>query len=151
MVDALLTIRPIGIGDGEALATLRVEAMRSSLERVGRFDPDRARLRFLNSFSPEYTSEIVVSGQRAGFFVLRPQADGLLLDHLYIRPSHQGLGLGGAVLRSVFAEADAGGLDVRVGALKESESNRFYVRHGFVMESQSEFDNYYVRRPANAI
>jgi hypothetical protein len=38
-----------------------------------------------------------------------------------------------------------------VGALKESDSNRFYVRHGFVLESRAEFDNYYVRRPANAI
>jgi GNAT superfamily N-acetyltransferase len=77
--------------------------------------------------------------------------EALMLEHLYIRPSHQSRGIGTAVLRSVFADADARGLDIRVGALKESDSNRFYVRHGFVLESRAEFDNYYVRRPASAI
>jgi GNAT superfamily N-acetyltransferase len=125
--------------------------MRPSLERVGRFDPERARARFLSSFSPEHTREILEDEVRVGFFVLRPGSDGLLLDHLYIRPSHQGRGIGAAVLRKIFAEADARGLEVRVGALKESASNRFYVRHGFAMVGQAEFDNCYVRRPANAI
>ena len=55
------------------------------------------------------------------------------------------------MLRRVFTEADERGLELRVGALRESESNRFYVRHGFVLESQAEFDNDYVRRPGNAI
>lgn len=150
MANASLSFRPVGSGEGEALAALRVAAMRPSLERVGRFDPDRARSRFLSSFSPEYTREIVEGGVRVGFFVLRPQDEGLLLDHLYIQPSHQGRGIGAAVLRVVFAEADARGLEVRVGALKESDSNRFYARHGFVLVSQAEFDNYYVRRPASA-
>jgi ribosomal protein S18 acetylase RimI-like enzyme len=146
-----LTFRAVDWGDGEALAASRVEAMRPSLERVGRFDADRARCRFLDSFAPEYTREILSDGARVGFFVLRPQGEGLLLDHLYIRPSCQGRGIGAAVLRSVFAEADARGLEVRVAALRESDANGFYVRHGFVIESQAEFDNYYVRRPANAI
>jgi GNAT superfamily N-acetyltransferase len=145
--DLMVTFGPVGISDGEALAALRVEAMRPSLERIGRFDADRARTRFLRSFSPEYTREIVVNGLRVGFFVLRPEGKGLLLDHLYIRPAHQSRGIGAAVLRAVFAQADALGLEVRVGALKDSDANRFYVKHGFVPEGQAEFDNYYVRRP----
>lgn len=40
--------------DAEALATLRVEVMRESLERIGRFDPVRASERFLTGFSPEH-------------------------------------------------------------------------------------------------
>lgn len=150
MAHPSVTFRPVGIDDGESLAALRVEAMRPSLERVGRFDAYRARARLLDSFSPEYTREIVSGGLRVGVFVLRPRNDGLLLEHLYIRPSHQGRGIGAAVLRTVFAEADAQGVEVRVGALKESDANRFYLDHGFVLESQAEFDNYYVRRPGNA-
>jgi GNAT superfamily N-acetyltransferase len=142
--------RPVDAADGEALAALRVEAMRPSLERIGRFDADRARARFLDAFSPEWTREILLGEVPVGFFVLREQGDGLLLDHLYIRPSHQGRGIGAAVLRGVFAEADARGLDVRVGALRDSDANRFYLRHGFVLESQAEVDNYYVRKPAKA-
>jgi hypothetical protein len=42
-------------------------------------------------------------------------------------------------------EADASALPLRVGALKESASNRFYIRHGFQFVESSEFDNYYVR------
>ena len=33
----------------------------------------------------------------------------------------------------------------------KSDSNRFYTRHGFVVESQSEFDTFYVRRSGNSI
>ena len=68
-----------------------------------------------------------------------------LLDHLYVRPSAQGSGIGAAVLIQVFQEADNAALPIKVGALKESASNRFYTRHGFQFVESSEFDNYYVR------
>src|SRR5262245_58526885 len=139
-----ITFSAATVADGRALAELRVEAMRDSLERIGRFDPMRARERFLSGFSPEHTRHIELNGERIGFFVVRPQGQGLLLDHLYIHPRHQSKGIGAAVLAQVLAEADATGLQVRVGALRGSESNRFYARHGFVQVEQGEFDNYYV-------
>lgn len=139
--------RAVTAGDGEALATLRVDAMRESLERAGRFDPVRARNRFLNSFSPPDTHEIAVGGERAGFFVLKWQGPSLLLDHLYLKAEWQNRGIGAAVLRHVFARADDLQVDVRVGALRGSPSNRFYARHGFELVEQVDVDNYYVRRP----
>jgi len=33
-----------------------------------------------------------------------------------------------------------------MGALKDSDANRFYARRGFVLVEQSEWDLYYVRR-----
>ena len=134
--------------DGPALAELRVEAMRESLERIGRFDPVRARTRFLAGFAAEHTRHIEYRGERVGFVVLKPHDGSLLLDHLYVRPGHQGQGIGAAVLAHVFAQADAAGLALRVGALRESDSNRFYLRHGFALVEQSEFDNYYARPSA---
>jgi GNAT superfamily N-acetyltransferase len=131
--------------DFEALLALRIEAMRESLERIGRFDPVRARERFQNGFSPLQTHHISILDERVGFYVVKPEADALLLDHLYIRPVFQGKGIGAVVLAHIFAEADAKALPVRVGALRDSDSNRFYARHGFVMVEQSEFDNYYIR------
>ena len=122
-----------------------VEAMRHSLESIGRFDPVRARDRFLSSFVPKFTRHIVLNGERVGFVVVRPENRELLLDHLYIRPTHQGMGVGTFVLHQVFDEADAAGAVIRVGALRGSDSNRFYLRHGFVLVSEEEFDNYYVR------
>ena len=121
--------------------------MRDSLERLGRFDPQRARDRFLAGFDPALTRHVVVAGERVGFVVVRPRDGGLLLDHLYVVPSAQGRGIGAAVMADVLADADARGLPMRVGALRESASNRFYERHGFVLVECGEWDNHY-ERPA---
>ncbi len=123
--------------------------MRESLERIGRFDPTRARERFLSKFTPALTRHIVgdTTGRaRLGFVVIRPQGDHLLLEHLYLRQRYQGRGFGTAVLNRVFVDADRQSMDVRVGALKDSDANRFYARHGFVLVEQSEWDLYYVRK-----
>ena len=146
-----VTFSPADANDFEALVTLRIEAMRESLKRVGRFDPERARERFRSGFSPAHTRHIEFGCKRVGFFVVKPQANELLLDHLYVHPDYQGKGIGGAVLAQVFNEADQGGLTVRVGALRESESNRFYSERGFQLVENSEFDNYYVRSAKNAL
>ncbi len=150
MHGAALELRSVDADEGLALADLRVLAMRESLEAVGRFNADRARARFLDGFDPALTRAIVVAGQTAGFMVLRPLADHLLLDHLYIAPSHQAQGLGAAVLRQVFAEADAANQALRVGALKGSRSNAFYLRHGFRLVESAEWDHFYVRLPSPA-
>ena len=121
--------------------------MRESLERLGRFDPQRARDRFLAGFDLAATRHVVVAGGRVGFVVVRSRDGGLLLDHLYIVPSAQGRGIGAAVMADVLADADARGLPVRVGALRESAANRFYERHGFALVERAEWDNHY-ERPA---
>jgi GNAT superfamily N-acetyltransferase len=92
-------------------------------------------------------------GVRVGVVVVKPQAARLVLDHLYIHPDQQRQGIGGAVLAQVFARADAEGKSVHLRALKDSDSNHFYLRHGFELLGQGEFDNYYVRaarRPGGA-
>ncbi|WP_210639767.1 MULTISPECIES: GNAT family N-acetyltransferase [unclassified Pseudomonas] len=137
---------PAQQSDSDSLVNIRIEAMRESLERVGRFDPIRARERFLSGFEPRYTRHIEVSGRRVGFVVVKHHNSELLLDHLYVKPDAQGSGIGSAVLDHIFKEADAAALPIRVGALKESASNRFYIRHGFQFVESSEFDNYYVRQ-----
>lgn len=144
-----LRYEPVGEADFEALLALRIEAMRPSLERLGRFDPQRARSRLRATFRPEHTWSIELDGQRVGFYALRPDGGGLRLDHLYLRPDASGQGLGGQVLRRILDEADRLGLPVRVGALRGSDSNRFYRRHGFVQTGEGEWDIDYLR-PAPA-
>jgi GNAT superfamily N-acetyltransferase len=142
MSSTLITLSAAQVDDAEVLAALRVLAMRESLERIGRFDPVRARERFLSGFSPQHTRHILVDGERAGFVVVKPDGEGLLLDHLYVDPRFQNQGIGAAVLATVFA--DALGKRVRVGALRGSDSNRFYLRHGFELVKEDEWDNYYI-------
>jgi GNAT superfamily N-acetyltransferase len=141
---------PASPEDLEQLVELRIEAMRESLTAVGRFEPQRARERFSSTFEPASTRHVVIDGARVGFLVVKETSDGLLLDHLYLRPSVQGRGLGSAVLQGVFADADARGLSIHVGALKNSAANRFYERHGFVRHSETEWDVYYRRDPLTA-
>ena len=144
-----VTFHAASDADAQALARLRVRAMRASLERVGRFDQARARERFLSGFAAQHTRHIVVNCERVGVVVVKARDGALVLEHLYVAPEHQGRGVGAAVLAQVFCEADALGCALHVGALRESDSNRFYRRHGFTLVDQSEFDVHYVRHPIN--
>lgn len=149
LLESLLRLEPAAASDLDYLVRLRIDAMRESLERIGRFDPARARERFASGFSPERTRHILWEGRRVGFLAVKPHPDHLLLDHLYIRPDEQRRGIGGEVLKSVFRDADAMGIPVKVGALRGSDANRFYSRHGFTLESESEWDIYYTRPAGN--
>lgn len=145
-----LRFEPAAEADLEDLVALRLAAMRDSLERLGRFDPARARDRLLARYAPADTRHLVAGGERVGFVVVRAEDDALRLDHLYVAPAAQRRGLGSAALRRVIAEADAAGRALRVTALRGSDANRFYARHGFVRVGESEFDIEWRRDPAPA-
>ncbi|MGI9133744.1 MAG: GNAT family N-acetyltransferase, partial [Rhodoferax sp.] len=110
-----------------------------------RFDPLRARERFAAGFAPEHMRHIEVAGERVGFVTLRPDDDmptaRLRLEHLYLRPDAQGQQLGSRVMEWVKAQAQQ--RSVTLSALKQSDANRFYVRHGFVPVGESDFDIHY--------
>jgi len=142
-----VTLSVVTVADFDKLVGLRIDAMRDSLERVGRFDPERARERLRKSFYPEHSEFIVLDGQRIGFYTFRPAADGFHLDHLYVHPSCQSCGVGSYVIHHLLSQSDACQMPVYLGALRDSPSNRFYQRHGFVKTTEDEFDIYYVRVP----
>jgi len=134
-------------GDANRLADIRVEAMRPSLEAVGRFDPDRARDRFLKSFRPEDTTIIHVEGDIAGFIVLRVFADHFYLDHLYVAPAFQGMGIGRIIMDDLKAKARAAALPIRLMALNGSRANDFYRRCGFTSTASDNLDTHYEWSP----
>jgi GNAT superfamily N-acetyltransferase len=131
---------PVAVDDFEPMVALRIAALRESLERLGRFDPARARERLQAGFAPEHMQHICVDGERIGYLTLRPAGDVLKLEHLYIRPGEQGRGVGSWVLAWIKNTAKASGHDVTVSALRLSDANRFYLRHGFEVVGESEFD-----------
>lgn len=134
--------------DADRLAALRVEAMRPRLEAVGRFDPDRARNRFLSTFSAAETRIIQIGGRLAGFFVLRRRDDHHYLDHLYVAPGFQGRGIGRHVVDGLKRDADAAGLPLRLTALNGSPANDFYRACGFLPVSTDSLDTLYQWSPA---
>lgn len=137
----LVAVQP---GDFDAMVALRIEALRESLARLGRFAPQRARERLAAGFSPEHMRHIEVDGQRVGFMTLRPDEDAvtptLKLDHLYLRATAQGQGIGAWALERAKAQAVASQCDIALSALKLSAANRFYLRHGFVAIGEREYD-----------
>ncbi len=149
MSSAGVSLQPVEPGDFEQMLALRIAALRPSLERLGRFDPQRARERLAAGFAPPHMQHIVKDGQRIGFITVRPEGDDALrLEHLYLLPGHQGQRIGEWVLNGVKARARESGLGLKVSALKLSDANRFYQRHGFVPDGEDEWDCHYRWSPA---
>lgn len=144
---AAIAFRPASAGDFETLLALRIRVLRPHLERLGRFDPERARRYFREGYDPAHLRLLLADGAFAGCVALKPDGDGLVLEHFYIDDGFQGRGLGGAVLRLLLAEADAAGKAVRLGVLKGSPAARLYQRHGFVWTHAEPYDDYFLREP----
>ena len=138
----MLSVGSVAAGDFEPMADLRAEALRESLERLGRFDPVRVRERLRSAFEPACMRHILISGERVGYLTLIPHAgsNSLRLHHLYIHPASQGRGVGTWALEWVKAQGRAAGQDITLGALRGSDANRFYLRHGFRLVEEQEFD-----------
>ena len=132
----LPTLAPVADADFEAMLALRIEALRESLTRLGRFDPDVARARLRSQFRPEWMRHLVVGGERVGYFTVEPREGELRLHHLYLRPAAQGQGIGAWVLDQVKARA----WPITLAALRESRANGFYLRHGFRVVEEQAFD-----------
>lgn len=143
-----LNIDPAIPADADMLADIRVESMRPSLEAINRFDPIRARNRFLSTFSDTDTFIFYLQDQIAGFYVLRVYPDHLYLDHLYIKGQFQGRGLGRNIIEVIKAHAISQAKPIRLIALKGSPANNFYLALGFNFEQNEDVDNYYSWDPA---
>ena len=146
-----LSLQPVDSSDFESMLALRVDAMRPSLERVGRFDLARSRERLSAGFVVPFMHHIVLDGdQRVGFVTLKPEGgDALRLDHLYLRTGFQGLGIGEWVLAWAKSQARSQQLDIKLTALVRSDANRFCLRHGFVLEGEEGVDLHYRWRMAS--
>lgn len=143
---APLTYAPVQEHDFDAMADLRILAMRPSLERLGRYDPERSRRRLQAGFVPEQMRWICLNGERIGFYSLFREGAAWRLDHLYLHPSTQGRGLGSLVMNHLFGQTQDA--PMLVTALRDSESNAFYRRHGFTQTGESEWDIEYERPQA---
>jgi GNAT superfamily N-acetyltransferase len=142
---AAWTLRPATVDDSAWMAELRAVVMRPDLERLGRYDETRVRRRFLDAYRPEHTSVIVVDGVAAGLFAVRPEPEERWLEHFYLGPEHQGVGLGTAVLAQVLSD-DGDPRPFRLNVLQGSPARRLYERHGFTLEREDDVDVWMVRR-----
>jgi GNAT superfamily N-acetyltransferase len=138
------TLALVADEDFEAMLALRIEALRESLEWLGRFDPEVARARLQSQFRAAWMQHLVVDGKRVGYFTVEPRDGELRLHHLYVTPSAQGRGIGAWVIDHIKAP----GQPITLAALRQSRANDFYRRHGFKVVEEQDFDIEYRWEPA---
>lgn len=114
--------------DFDSLLELRIRVMKPSLEKVGRFDYQRSRNRFLNSFIPEQTTIIKEHKYLLGFYMISEKDEELFFNHSYIDSAYQGKGIGKQILNKVKEYSNQINKDIKLEALKESRANTFTSR-----------------------
>ena len=129
----------------EPLLALRIEVMREHLERVFRYEPERARRIFREHFDEPGMRLILTGEDLAGCVGFRIGAEEIKLDSFYLQRQHHNTGLATTILKVLLAEADALRRPIRLEVLTGSKADRFYLRHGFVKLSEDAIEGEYER------
>ncbi|MDC7125443.1 MAG: GNAT family N-acetyltransferase [Spirochaetales bacterium] len=129
--------------DFDKLIDIRIRAMKPSLEKVGRFDKNRATERFRNSFIPEKTIIATKKDEILGFYMITMCEEHIFLNHLYVEPKFQNNGIGKMLLEQIKEIAIEHNKSIELEALKQSLANDFYCKNGFKKIGESDFDNLY--------
>ncbi|MBO7744360.1 GNAT family N-acetyltransferase [Paenibacillus sp. MWE-103] len=137
-----ITLRQSQNSDVETIADLRVIVLRNDLTRLGRFDEEKVRQRFRNSFDAVHTWIIEKDSSFVGSVALKPTLDGYGLEHFYIHPNYQGKGIGSHVLKNLLEQNDVKGKRVTLNVLQGSSAKRLYERFSFKVESEDLIDVY---------
>ncbi len=86
-------------------------------------------------------------GRLVGCVTIRPVSATLSwIEHFYIDPECQGRGLGAQILHTIIGASEAEGRSLKLAVLRESDANRFYIRHGFAETHREAWDIFYERR-----
>lgn len=102
---------------------------------------------FLRHHPHADTHVILAQGRPAGRLMLQRGGQRLHLLDIALLPEQRGRGLGGAVLASVLAEADAAGLPLTLQVAWDNPAQRLYRRLGFGVEAL-DGPQILMRRPA---
>jgi ribosomal protein S18 acetylase RimI-like enzyme len=148
-------IRPATEDDVELLTDVVIQATRAQ----GRFPPDFDEADYRVGFGEwtqeqvrgevpgSVTSVIELDGRGVGRLrVVRTDAD-LELGGLQLLPAYQGLGIGGAILRELMAEAEASGRRFVLSVERDNPRARaFYESHDLHVVDETEGDYVMARR-----
>jgi GNAT superfamily N-acetyltransferase len=129
-VTSTWTLRPASADDAQWIADLKAVAMRPDLERLGLWNRDWARQRFLDTYVPANTAVIEVDDKPVESIAVRPEADAQWIEHFYLDPAVQGRGIGGQVLQHMI-DTHRDTRPFRLALDRGSAARRLYERVGF--------------------
>ena len=121
--------------------------MKSYFEaQLGHWDEEDARRRLLST-DPEDHEIIEVDGQPVGFSLVRTTEEKIHVYRLFLLPSHQGLGIGSAILHRLCHRADSHQIPIILRILKVNPARRLYERFGFVTTDETKTHYNMSRQP----
>lgn len=130
-----VTLRPAAETDREFLRRLHHDCFRPWVEPIWGWDEADQDRRFSDAFTTDGRSIVELHGRAIGTIRTTHGQGALFIADIAIAPEHQGRGIGARLLRGVLAEADRGGLPVRLQVLRTNPARRLYERHGFTVEA----------------
>jgi ribosomal protein S18 acetylase RimI-like enzyme len=130
----VLNRRRATVADAPLLARTALEAYAPYVERMGGQRPWPMDLDYETVVADTEAWVVEDDGEVVGFLVLIAEEDGMLLDGIAVRPSHQGRGAGRALLMLADDRARAAGFD-RIRLYTNElmvENQALYERIGYV-------------------
>jgi ribosomal protein S18 acetylase RimI-like enzyme len=90
---------------------------------------------------------VLVGGELAGRLYVDRGEDEIRIVDIALLPERRGRGIGGALLRDLLAEADAGGKSVTIHVERVNPALRLYERLGFALAEDKGVYLFLERRP----
>ena len=127
-----LSLRPATRADLEPLFAIHERAMRCYVEQTyGPWEHEDQARRWTEGFEAATWQVVEVDGATAGTFVVVEHPDHVFLQLIEIDPTHQGRGIGTALVWMAMAKAETAALPARLQVLKVNPAHGLYERLGF--------------------
>ncbi len=135
-----ISSRQVTQDDKEFVWQLSVLCFRDVVIRqFGQWDNDWQVANFDRHWCPEKCSIVLRDDAPVGILSTWRETEGMFLSQVLIHPDHQNQGIGSSLLRGVMAEAEAGGMPVRLQVLSENgRALSLYQRLGFAVSDTIE-------------
>jgi ribosomal protein S18 acetylase RimI-like enzyme len=122
----------------DAVFALHERLFRPHIEQIWGWLEDWQRENFLTNWKECDTRLVESGGEFVGYVQTLRQPDHLLLKNLALAPSHQGQGIGAALIQGLQAEATALDLPLRLSVFTTNpRAEQFYLRAGFINEGRT--------------
>jgi ribosomal protein S18 acetylase RimI-like enzyme len=154
-VEPELSIRPARRAEAGTLYDLAQRAYGHYVERIGR-RPGPMDADYEAHVAAGHVSVAVRDGELAGFVVLVPADDHLLVENVAVEPAHQGRGAGGALLDHAERTAVERGLpELRLYTnAAMTENRRLYAHLGYTelgARTDEGFNRIWFSKPVRSI